>query len=124
MVSGISSTTGMALSLGTDLACVMEVPATSTATASNFMNDRAQVLSRHMVGGAAVLAVSGVINDEYPFGRRRSGQQHQSFGIDRFAVPGGLGQEKLQPLHLGGPSLNQHRQRLGKRSRGSSSPDR
>ena len=61
-------------------------------------SNRAQVLARHMIGGAALLAVAPVINDQDTVRRRGRGrftsQQRQSFGIDRFAVPGSLGEEK------------------------------
>jgi hypothetical protein len=85
--------------------------------------DRAQVLARHMIGGAALLAVPRVIDDQHTVGRWSRGrlgeQQRQAPGIDRFGVPGGLGEEKLQPLHLGGLRLDQRlgahqcRERLG-----------
>ena len=53
---------------------------------------RAQVLARHVISGAAVLAVSRNVDDENAVRRGASG---------RLGIPGSLGQEKLQPLHLG-----------------------
>ena len=43
-------------------------------------------------------------------GGRLTGQQRQAPGINRLGVPGGFGQEKLQPLHFGRLGLDQ---RLG-----------
>ena len=64
-----------------------------------------------MVGGVAVLAVARVINDQHAVWRGRrcwlGAQQRQALGIYRLAVPGGLGEEKLQPLHLGRLGLDQ-----------------
>jgi hypothetical protein len=57
-----------------------------------------------MRGGAAVLAVAGVIDHQHPLGVRRGDrvglQQRDPPLVDRLVVPGRLRQEPLQPLDL------------------------
>ena len=60
-------------------------------------------LAAHVRGGSAVLAVSGVVDDQYPLivwgGGRIGAHQVQAPVVDLLVVPGGLRQEELQSLH-------------------------
>ena len=44
--------------------------------------------------------ISTPSGDEAVAGSAANSARHLAPGIDRFGIPGGLGQEELQPLHL------------------------
>jgi hypothetical protein len=62
----------------------------------------AQPLASHVRGGGAVLAVPGVVDDQHALVVRGGGgvgqQQFDAPVVDPLVLPGGLGQEELQPL--------------------------
>ena len=89
--------------------------------------DRAEILAGHMGGGAAVLAVAGVVDHQRPSVVRGSGrvltQQPHPPLVEQLMIPGRLGQEPLQPpsslavqdagqVELG-PAGHRHRANLG-----------
>jgi hypothetical protein len=88
-----------------ELKAVVGPQATDRHNAIIDLADGAQVLAGHMVGLVTRFAVPAIIDDEDSFlVRSRAGviqEQLQAAGVDGFTIPGGLGEEVLEFLHLG-----------------------